>query len=102
MPHAITHSSSTTSGCSSRVDEALKRVEAGVPVGAETARATERHLGPGWQDVIAVRDLRARGMRLVARTSILYAREGTGRAVPLVARIRPPVAYPGWVYLGAR
>jgi DNA-binding LytR/AlgR family response regulator len=55
-----------------RIDEALKRVEVASSAsvdGAEPAR--DKGSSPG-RDVIAVHDLRARGMRLLARSSILY------------------------------
>ena len=55
-----------------RIDEALKRVEAAAPLSGEFAeRAPDRYSSDG-RDVIAVDDLRARGMRLLARSSILY------------------------------
>ena len=57
-----------------RIDEALKRVEAAAPAPADIGEP-----GPDWgssagRDVIAVDDLRARGMRLLARSSILYVK----------------------------
>lgn len=60
---------------SNRIDEALKRVEAAVPVTEEVvAGAAEADATPNPHDVIAVHDLRARGMRLLARSSILYVK----------------------------
>lgn len=58
---------------SERIAEALTRVEAGDPSRAdvvEDLRGSQR----GYEDVIAVRDLHSRAMRLVARPSILYVR----------------------------
>ena len=59
---------------SERIDEALGRVEAGGEAVADIAEAPE-----GWErghesDVIAVRDLRSRAMRLLSRGSILYVK----------------------------
>ena len=54
-----------------RIDEALKRVEAAAPLAAEIAEPSLGRDRP-LHDVIAVDDLRARGMRLLARSSILY------------------------------
>lgn len=57
-----------------RIDEALKRVEASAPGSADMA-APDRDRHPSLtRDVIAVHDLRARGMRLLARSSILYVK----------------------------
>ena len=57
-----------------RIDEALKRVEAAAPALADIGELErERHPSPT-RDVIAVHDLRARGMRLLARSSILYVK----------------------------
>ena len=55
-----------------RIDEALKRVEAALPIAGEAADAAEVNPTANPHDVIAVVDLRARGMRLLARSSILY------------------------------
>jgi two-component system, LytTR family, response regulator LytT len=55
-----------------RIDEALKRVAAAAPLDAETAESPTRRAGANARDVIAVHDLRARGMRLLTRGSILY------------------------------
>jgi DNA-binding LytR/AlgR family response regulator len=57
-----------------RIDEALKRVEAGTPPRADNAESLG---GPhtGYQPaVIAVRELHSRALRLLARPSILYIR----------------------------
>jgi two-component system, LytTR family, response regulator LytT len=59
---------------SGRIDEALTRVEAGVRPRADSVeRPPEHHPGRG-PDVVAVRDLHGRGLRLLARPSILYIR----------------------------
>ncbi len=55
-----------------RIDEALKRVEAAAPIAADAAEAIPDGDSPNARDVIAVHDLRARGMRLLTRGSILY------------------------------
>lgn len=55
-----------------RIDEALKRVEAAAPLAAEIAEPSLGRDSADVHDVIAVDDLRARGMRLLARSSILY------------------------------
>ena len=55
-----------------RIDEALKRIEAAAPVAAEVAEPAPRQDPANGRDVIAVDDLRARGTRLLARSSILY------------------------------
>ena len=55
-----------------RIDEALKRVEAAAPLAAEIAEPSPGRDSADVHDVIAVDDLRARGMRLLARSSILY------------------------------
>lgn len=57
-----------------RIDEALKRVEAAAPPLAELAEPGGEFGSPPPRDVIAVHDLRARGMRLLARSSILYVK----------------------------
>ena len=57
-----------------RIDEALKRVEAAAPLAAEIPEPAPGRDSTGALDVIAVHDLRARGMRLVARSSILYVK----------------------------
>ena len=54
-----------------RIDEALKRVEAAAPPVRTSPTGRGRDSSDG-RDVIAVHDLRARGMRLLARNSILY------------------------------
>jgi DNA-binding LytR/AlgR family response regulator len=56
-----------------RIDEALKRVEAAAPVAAEVAGSVVgRNSSSGGRQMVAVHDLRARGVRLLARSSILY------------------------------
>lgn len=57
-----------------RIEEALKRAEAGAraPVAGGVAPALQEP--PGQRDVIAVHDLRARAVRLLARSAILYIR----------------------------
>jgi DNA-binding LytR/AlgR family response regulator len=55
-----------------RIDEALKRVEAAAPALADVAELDRERRSSPTRDVIAVHDLRARGMRLLARSSILY------------------------------
>ena len=55
-----------------RIDEALKRVEAAAPFAADAADAVPDGDSSNARDVIAVHDLRARGMRLLTRGSILY------------------------------
>jgi two-component system response regulator LytT len=55
-----------------RIDEALKRVEAAAPAATDTAEPAADRDSSHALDVIAVHDLRARGMRLLARNSILY------------------------------
>jgi len=55
-----------------RIDEALKRVVAAAPVGVEAGDPGGGRGSPDAREVIAVHDLRARGMRLLARSSILY------------------------------
>ena len=57
-----------------RIDEALKRVEAAAPVAAEVAEVAPNGTSSDARDVIAVDDLRARGIRLLARSSILYVK----------------------------
>jgi two-component system, LytTR family, response regulator LytT len=55
-----------------RIDEALKRVEAAAPLAADAAEPAPGRDSSNGRDVIAVHDLRARGMRLLTRSSILY------------------------------
>ncbi|MGH2884910.1 MAG: LytR/AlgR family response regulator transcription factor, partial [Solirubrobacteraceae bacterium] len=55
-----------------RIDEALKRVEAAAPLAADADEPALARDSPNARDVIAVHDLRARGMRLLTRSSILY------------------------------
>jgi DNA-binding LytR/AlgR family response regulator len=57
-----------------RIDEALKRVEAAAPLASEIPEPALGRDSANARDVIAVHDLRARGMRLVARSSILYVK----------------------------
>ena len=57
-----------------RIDEALKRVEAAAPAPAEVTEPVGAPGSSPARDVIAVHDLRARGMRLLARSSILYVK----------------------------
>ena len=66
-----------------RIDEALKRVEAAAPIAADAAEPIADGDSLNARDVIAVHDLRARGMRLVARNSILYVKR--------LRRLRPGV-----------
>ena len=57
---------------STRIDEALRRVEASAAPVADVVEGLQECQRGREQDVIAVRDLRSGEMRLVARTSILY------------------------------
>jgi two-component system, LytTR family, response regulator LytT len=57
-----------------RIDEALKRIEAAAPFSAGVAEPAPDESSSSARDVIAVHDLRARGMRLLARSSILYVK----------------------------
>jgi DNA-binding LytR/AlgR family response regulator len=57
-----------------RIDEALRRVEAAAPIAVETAAGAEAEAASNPHDVIAVHDLRTHGMRLLARSSILYVK----------------------------
>jgi len=57
---------------SERIDHALSRVVAGAAPSAEIAQGLQGCQRGPREDVIAVRDLRSRAMRLLACTSILY------------------------------
>lgn len=59
---------------SERIDEALRRVEAGAAPSAEITQGLKGCERGHRQEVIAVRDLRTRAMRLLTRSSILYIR----------------------------
>ncbi len=54
-----------------RIDEALQRIEAAAPVSGEPQEPSEHR---GQSDRVAVHDLRERGLRLLAPSSILYVK----------------------------